>query len=115
MDVDLSLPGLPRKKLLATIVRLLETTLIRVGSEEYARVNGSFGPTTMLEHHVEVEGSKIHFRFLGKSGKSHTIQVVDRRLAQLVKRIQDLPGQDLFQYLDENGDPQPVSSADVNE
>ena len=115
VDADLSLPGLPRNKLLATMVRLLETTLIRVGNEEYARANGSFGLTTMLEHHAKVEGSKIRFRFSGKSGKSHTIQVVDRRLARLVKRCQDLPGQDLFQYLDENGDPQPISSADVNE
>jgi DNA topoisomerase-1 len=115
LDEDLSLPGLPRNKVLATIVRLLETTFIRVGNEEYARANGSFGLTTMLEHHVKVEGSKIHFRFKGKSGKSHAIQVVNRRLARLVKRIQDLPGQDLFQYLDENEDPQPISSADVNE
>lgn len=115
VDDDLSLQGLPRNKVLATIVRLLETTFIRVGNEEYARANGSFGLTTMLEHHVKVEGSKIQFRFLGKSGKPHAIQVVDRRLARLVKRIQDLPGQDLFQYLDEAGDPQPVSSADVNE
>jgi DNA topoisomerase I len=115
VDEDLALPGLPRNKVLATIVRLLETTLIRVGNEEYARANGSFGLTTMLEHHVKVEGSKIHFRFLGKSGKPHAIQVVNRQLARLVKRIQDLPGQDLFQYLDENEDPQPIASADVNE
>jgi DNA topoisomerase I len=115
VDADLSLPGLPREKVLATIVRLLETTLIRVGNEEYARANGSFGLTTMLEHHVKVEGAKLNFRFSGKSGKSHTIQVIDRRLARLVKRIQDLPGQDLFQYLDDAGEPQPISSADVNE
>ena len=115
VDEDLSLPGLPREKVLATIVRLLETTLIRVGNEEYARANGSFGLTTMLEHHVKVEGAKLNFRFSGKSGKSHTIQVIDRRLARLVKRIQDLPGQDLFQYLDDTEEPQPVSSADVNE
>jgi DNA topoisomerase I len=115
VDADLSRPGLPREKVLATIVRLLETTLIRVGNEEYARANGSFGLTTMLEHHVKVEGAKLNFRFSGKSGKSHAIQVIDRRLARLVKRIQDLPGQDLFQYLDEAGEPQPVSSADVNE
>jgi DNA topoisomerase-1 len=115
VDEDLSLPGLPRNKVLATIVRLLETTFIRVGNEEYARANGSFGLTTMLEHHAKVEGSKIHFRFLGKSGKSHAIQVVDRRLARLVKRCQDLPGQDLFQFLDEDDEPQPISSADVNE
>ena len=116
VDEDLSLPAaLPRNKVLATIVRLLETTLIRVGNEEYARANGSFGLTTMLDHHVKVEGSKLQFRFSGKSGKAHVIKLVDRRLARLVKRCQDLPGQDLFQYLDENGDPQPVSSADVNE
>lgn len=115
VDEDLSLSGLPRNKVLATIVRLLETTFIRVGNEEYARANGSFGLTTMLEHHVKVEGSKLKFRFKGKSGKSHEIQVVDRRLARVVKRVQDLPGQDLFQYLDEDGEPQPVSSGDVNE
>lgn len=115
VDADLSLPGLPREKVLATIVRLLETTLIRVGNEEYARANGSFGLTTMLDHHVKVEGAKLSFQFSGKSGKKHAIQVIDRRLARLVKRIQDLPGQDLFQYLDDEGTPQPVSSADVNE
>ncbi len=116
VDEDLSLPAaLPRNKVLATIVRLLETTLIRVGNEEYARANGSFGLTTMLDRHVKVEGSRMQFRFAGKSGKSHVIKLVDRRLARLVKRCQDLPGQDLFQYLDENGEPQPVSSADVNE
>ncbi|HEV8196808.1 MAG TPA: hypothetical protein VGP87_09235 [Gemmatimonadales bacterium] len=116
VDEDLSLPAaLPRDKVLATIVRLLETTLIRVGNEEYARANGSFGLTTMLDHHVKVEGSKMQFRFSGKSGKAHVIKLVDRRLARLVKRCQELPGQDLFQYLDENGDPQPISSADVNE
>jgi DNA topoisomerase-1 len=109
VDEDLSLPAaLPRNKVLATIVRLLETTLIRVGNEEYARANGSFGLTTMLDRHVKVEGSKLQFRFSGKSGKAHVIKLVDRRLARLVKRCQDLPGQDLFQYLDENGDPQPV-------
>lgn len=115
VDADLSLPGLPREKVLATIVRLLETTLIRVGNEEYARANGSFGLTTMLEHHVKVEGARLSFQFSGKSGKKHSIQVIDRRLARLVKRCQDLPGQDLFQYLDDEGAPQPVSSADVNE
>jgi DNA topoisomerase-1 len=112
---DLALPGLPRNKLLATIVALLERTLIRVGNDEYARTNRSFGLTTLQNRHVEIEGAKMAFNFRGKGGKAHTIKLSDRRLARLVKRCRELPGQDLFQYVDESGEPQPISSADVNE
>ncbi|MEO6724840.1 MAG: DNA topoisomerase IB [Blastocatellia bacterium] len=112
---DLALPGLPRQKVLATVVRLLETTLIRVGNEEYARSNNSFGLTTMRDKHVKVNGSKIHFRFRGKSGIKHDIDLTDKQLARTVKQCRDLPGQELFQYLDENGDPQSVSSTEVND
>ncbi len=115
LDKDLSLPGLPRDKLLATIVWLLEATLIRVGNDEYARTNRSFGLTTLQNRHVDIKGAHIHFNFRGKGGKDHAIKVNDRRLARLVKRCRDLPGQDLFQYEDDAGAPQPISSADVNE
>src|SRR6266545_614971 len=111
---DLALPGLPRNKLLAMIVRLLETTFIRVGNAEYAKANGSFGLTTLRGRHVEIEGARVRLNFRGKGGKTHTAQVSDRRLARLVKRCKDLPGQELFQYLDEQGEPQPIDSADVN-
>ena len=112
---DLSLPGLPREKVLATIVRLLETSFIRVGNEEYARSNRSFGLTTLRNRHVEISGSTLRFRFQGKSGKSHTVDVDDRRIAGLVRRCRELPGQDLFQYLDESGEPQPIDSGAVND
>ncbi|HEY0796178.1 MAG TPA: DNA topoisomerase IB [Acidisarcina sp.] len=115
VEHDLSLPGLPREKVLATIVRLLETTFIRVGNEEYARQNKSFGLTTMRTRHVDVEGSKIKFDFKGKSGVHHTIDVNDRRLARTVKRCLDLPGYELFQYLDSEGEPHTIDSADVND
>ena len=111
---DLAAPGLSRNRILAAIVALLQTTLIRVGNDEYARDNGSFGLTTMRNRHVDVAGGKIVFRFRGKSGKSHAIRLTDKRLARLVKRCRELPGQELFQYLDESGEPQPVNSADVN-
>lgn len=112
---DLAEPGLSRSHVLAIVVRLLETTFIRVGNEEYARTNQSFGLTTLKDRHVQVEGSRIRFRFRGKSGKSHSILLSDARLARLVRRCRDLPGQDLFQYLDEVGEPQPITSGDVNE
>ncbi len=115
VERDLSLPGLPREKVLATIVRLLETTFIRVGNEEYARENHSYGLTTMREKHVDVDGSTVRFKFKGKSGKNHTIDLNDRRLARIVKRCLDLPGYELFQYLDEDGEHHSVDSADVNE
>jgi DNA topoisomerase-1 len=115
VEQDLALPGLPKEKVLATVVRLLETTLIRVGNEEYARANRSFGLTTMRDQHVDISGSKLRFHFRGKSGKHHGVDVNDRRLARIVKRCQDIPGYELFQYIDENGQRQAVDSADVNE
>jgi DNA topoisomerase-1 len=114
VDVDLQRPGLPREKLLATVVRLLETTLIRVGNEEYARTNGSFGLTTMLNKHVDVEGSTVHFEFRGKSGKTHRIGLQDRRLARIVAACQALPGQELFQYVDPDGQRHSIGSEEVN-
>lgn len=114
VDADLSLPGLPRDKVLAAVVRLLETTLIRVGNEEYARDNKSYGLTTMRDRHVKVDAGTIIFAFRGKSGKRHTISLSDRRLARIVKRCRDIPGQHLFQYIDENGEAQTIGSADVN-
>jgi DNA topoisomerase-1 len=115
VEHDLSLPGLPREKILATIVRLLETTYIRVGNEEYARENHSYGLTTMRTRHVAVEGSTVRFKFQGKSGKRHTIDLNDRRLARIVKRCLDLPGYELFQYVDDDGSVHSVDAADVND
>ncbi|HEX4949979.1 MAG TPA: DNA topoisomerase IB [Blastocatellia bacterium] len=114
VEQDLARPGLPREKVLATLVQLLETTLIRVGNEEYARTNGSFGLTTLRNQHAKVEGATLRFQFRGKSGVYHTISLKDRRLAGVVKRCQDLPGQELFQYLDEAGICQTIDSSDVN-
>lgn len=114
VDHDLSLPGLPREKVLATVVKLLETTLIRVGNDEYARSNKSYGLTTMRDKHVKIEGSEVRFSFTGKSGVQHEISVKDRKLAQIVKRSRDLPGYELFQYLDESGERRDVTSDDVN-
>ncbi|MGE5443000.1 MAG: DNA topoisomerase IB [Ignavibacteriales bacterium] len=115
VERDIALPGLPRKKVLATVVRLLEATLIRIGNEEYTRANGSFGLTTMRNRHVDVSGSTLRFHFRGKSGKHHTVEISDRRLAKIVKRCQDIPGYELFQYLDDSGNRQTIDSADVNE
>jgi DNA topoisomerase-1 len=112
---DLRLPGLPRNKVLATIVKLLELSLIRVGNEEYARDNKSFGLTTFKDRHAQIRGGKVHFKFRGKSGKEHDIDVEDRHLARIVKSCQDLPGQELFQYVDAEGKRQDVKSEDVNE
>jgi DNA topoisomerase-1 len=114
-DRDLSRPGLHRRKVLAAVVRLLETTLIRVGNAEYARNNRSFGLTTMCDRHATIEGERIRFRFRGKSGISHTVSIRDRCLAQIVKRCQDLPGQELLQYVDGRGRVHDVSSGDVND
>ncbi len=111
---DLSLRGLPRDKVLASVVRLLEATLIRVGNEEYARENKSYGLTTMRDRHVDIEGSKLVFHFRGKSGVNHEVDVRDRRVAKIVQRCQELPGHHLFQYLDEDGNRQTVDSDDVN-
>jgi DNA topoisomerase-1 len=115
LERDLALPELPRQKVLATVVSLLEATLIRVGKEEYARQNGSFGLTTMRGRHVEVSGASIRFRFRGKSGIQHSIDVNNKRLAQIVKQCQDLPGQELFQYLDADGACHTIDSADINQ
>lgn len=112
---DLKLPGLPREKVLATVVQLLERTFIRIGNEEYARDNKSFGLTTMKDRHVEVKGSKLRFRFRGKSGKEHEVDVTDRHIAKIISKLQDLPGQALFQYIDDGGEIRDVNSQDVNE
>src|ERR1700693_1826644 len=112
---DLKLSGLPRNKVLATVVQLLESTSIRIGNEEYARENKSFGLTTMKDRHVEVQGSKLRFRFRGTSGKDHEVDVTDRRIAGIVSKLQDLPGQDLFQYVGDDGEIRDVTSQDVNE
>jgi DNA topoisomerase I len=103
IETHLTLGGLPREKVLATIVRLLEVTCIRVGNEEYARKNRSYGLTTLRNRHVDVSGSSVRSRFRGKSGKAHAIRVKDRRLARIVARCSELPGQELFQYVDDDG------------
>jgi DNA topoisomerase-1 len=112
---DLRGAELSRDKVLAVVVSLLDRTLVRVGNPEYAKDNHSFGLTTMRDRHVVVEGSAIRFRFSGKSGKEHEVDLADRRLARLVQRTQDLPGHRLFQYVDEHGQPRPVESGDVND
>jgi DNA topoisomerase-1 len=114
VDADLARPGLPREKVLAIVVRLLEATLIRVGNEEYARENRSYGLTTLRSRHVDVHGAEVRFEFRGKSGKDHSVSVRDRRLARLVRRLQELPGQELFQYVDDDGVRHTISSDDVN-
>ena len=111
---DLKLPGLPQNKVLATVVQLLERTFIRIGNEEYSRENKSFGLTTMKDRHVEVKGAKLRFRFRGKSGREHEVDVTDRRIAKIISKLQDLPGQDLFQYVDSDGKVGDISSQDVN-
>lgn len=111
---DLALPGMPRRKVLATVVRLMETTHIRVGNEEYARENHSFGLTTLRNRHVEVDGSTVTFHFTGKSGKKHKVNLTDRRIANIVRHCQDIPGYELFQYEDSEGHHS-IGSADVNE
>lgn len=114
LAADLRRPGLPREKVLAAVVTLLEQTLIRVGNEEYARTNGSFGLTTLRDRHVDISGVTLHFRFKGKSGVKTDLALRDKRLATVLKRCQDLPGQDLFQYVDGAGEQRTVGSADVN-
>jgi DNA topoisomerase-1 len=115
VDRDLALTGLPREKILATVVRLLEVSRIRVGNEEYARQNNSFGLATLRNRHVSVSGSNISFEFRGKSGVQHALSLNDRRLARIIKRCQELPGHELFQYIDETGARCTIGSADVNE
>ena len=112
---DLRRQGMPREKVLALVVRLLETTSIRVGNSEYARTNGSFGLTTLRNRHASVSGSRVRFRFRGKGGKMHEIDVADRRVARLIRRCQDLPGQELFQYVDDDGELRAIGSSDVND
>ena len=114
IDEHMSLRGLPREKVLATVVHLLENTLIRVGNEDYAKQNKSYGLTTLRDPHVKVNGGELRFQFKGKSGKTWKLQVKDRRVARIVKACQDLPGQDLFQYLDDGGERQSITSSDVN-
>ncbi|HEY3782969.1 MAG TPA: hypothetical protein VGL56_17945 [Fimbriimonadaceae bacterium] len=114
VDSDLCKKGLPREKVLATVVWFLEKSLIRVGNEEYAKENNHYGLTTMKMRHCKVEGATTQFHFVGKRGIKHDIAVSDIRMARLVKKIQELPGQELFQYLDEHGTRHSVSSADVN-
>lgn len=114
VDADMKRPGLSRDKVLATVVHLLETTLIRVGNDDYARTNKSYGLTTLRDPHVRIEGAALSFRFKGKSGKTWDVSLKDRRVARIVKACQDLPGQELFQYLDPDGTQRDVTSSDVN-
>ena len=111
---DLRRPGLPKEKVVATIVRLLETTFARIGNEEYAKQNHSFGLTTLRDRHVDVRGATVRFLFKGKSGVEHSVGVTDRRVAGVIKRCEELPGQNLFQYIDSGGERRTVSSDDVN-
>jgi DNA topoisomerase I len=115
IEEDLKRPGLPRERVLAAIIRLMELTLFRVGNSEYAKENKSYGLTTLLDRHVAIEGSRIHISFRGKSGKQHLSDINDRRLARIVKNCRDLPGYELFQYLDDEDNPRIVGSADVND
>jgi DNA topoisomerase-1 len=111
----LSLPGLPREKVLATVVQLLQETMIRIGNEEYARTNKSFGLTTLRTRHVEVSEREVAFHFRGKSGVMHAVRLRDPKLARIIRRMRDLPGQELFQYIDENGERRTIDSSDVND
>jgi DNA topoisomerase-1 len=112
---DLELPGIPREKALAAVVRLLETTLIRVGNDEYVKQNESYGLTTMLDDHAEIRGGTVRFQFRGKSGKVHDVAVSDPRVARIVRRCQELPGEQLFQYVDGEGQVRDITSGDVND
>jgi DNA topoisomerase-1 len=113
-EQDLAVRGLPKRKVLATVIRLLETTAIRIGNDEYTEANGSFGLTTLRNKHVRIEGAKLMFRFRGKSGQEASIELTDRRLARIVRQCQELPGYELFEYVDEGGETCRVDSADVN-
>jgi DNA topoisomerase-1 len=115
VDEDMRRSELCREKVLATIVRLLEVSLIRIGNEEYAKENKSFGLTTMRNRHVEIEGSTVRFQFRGKSGKKHSVEISDRRVARIIQKCQDLPGQQLFQYEDPAGEVAAIGSEDVND
>ena len=111
---DLARRGMPKRKVLAAVVKLLETTYIRIGNEEYAEENGSFGLTTLRNQHVQILGNMLKFKFRGKSGQHHEITLQDPRLARILKRCKDIPGSSLFEYLDEDGKPQTIESGDVN-
>lgn len=111
---DLAMPGLPREKILALLVWFLETTYVRIGNEEYARTNHSYGLTTLTNRHAQVNGTAIRLRFTGKSGTQHNITLTNRRVATLIRKLKDLPGQDLFQFIGDDGEPHPITSADVN-
>ena len=115
VDADLGRPGLPREKVLATVVSLLDRTHLRIGNDEYARQNGSFGLSTLLDDHVRFAGPTVRLKFRGKSGVWHDRAVTDRRLARVVRACRDLPGQDLFQYVGDGGEPRAVGSGDVND
>ena len=115
VNTDLKLPGLPRRKVLAALVRLLQRSLIRVGNEEYSRANGSYGLTTLRNRHVHVRGKRLEFSFRGKSGKFHSIELDDERLARVVRNCQELPGQKLFGFRNEDGGVEEVDSNDVND
>jgi len=115
IDADLALPGVPREKVLATIAELLQTTLIRVGNEEYAKENGAYGLTTLRNKHAHVSGAEVTFVFTGKSGIEHEVHARDRRIARVLRECQEIPGQRLFQYLDDDGAPARVHSHDVND
>ena len=112
---DLRRSGLPREKVLATVVRLLETTCVRIGNDEYAKENSSFGLTTLRNRHVQISGGTVRFRFTGKSGQNHSVELTDRSLARIVQQCQELPGYRLFQYVDEAGNPHTLDSGDINE
>ncbi len=111
---DVRRPGLTRRKVLAAAVQLLEKTLIRIGNEEYARANGSVGLTTMRDRHAKIRGAEVRFEFRGKSGVPHAVELHDARLARIVKACRDLPGYELFQYVDDDGRRQTICSDDVN-
>ena len=115
VQADLDVSGLPKRKVLATVVRLLETTSIRVGNDEYAKTNGSYGLTTMKDHHVEISGRKMRFRFRGKSGLEHDVELTDRKLAKIVHDCQSIPGKELFHYVDDEGEICRIHSEDVND
>lgn len=114
VERDLGTPGLPREKVLAAVVRLLEETTIRVGNSEYARDNDSYGLTTMRNRHAEIDGATVRFSFKGKSGIKHAVTLRDRKLVKIIRACQDLPGQELFEYVDADGAPHSITSADVN-
>lgn len=114
VEHDLQLSGMPREKVLATVLQLLETTSIRVGNDEYAKENGSYGLTTLKNSHAKVTGKTVHFTFKGKSGVRHAIDLADKRIARIVRSCQEIPGHQLFEYLDDEGNPHPVDSSDVN-